>query len=147
MQALDRCGWPCTEKDLILLENEIRQADMYIQQAKDLQAAAKNRGSGLNDSDDDGGKNYDDAASVASSGSRKSFEGSDDFGIKNRRNVPLIDDDEEEDGDNDDEQRRLPDEMPQIDEERSESLALSARSNSSRHSDRSRSSSKLSARS
>lgn len=72
MQALDRSGWVCSEKDIILLENEIRQGEMYIQQAKDLQAAARSRGGGQEE--DDGGKAYDDAASVASSADGKQYE-------------------------------------------------------------------------
>jgi hypothetical protein len=62
MQALDRCGWPLSERDITLLESEIRQAEVYLQQADDLKAAAKDRGKSL-ESDLE---KYDDAASVAS---------------------------------------------------------------------------------
>lgn len=62
MQALDRCGWPIREQDIILLENEIKQGEVYIQQAKDLQAAGKDRGKSL----EVDLEKYDDAASIAS---------------------------------------------------------------------------------
>ncbi|ELT91033.1 hypothetical protein CAPTEDRAFT_168755 [Capitella teleta] len=44
MQALDRCDWPIREQDVVLLETEIRQAEVYLQQANDLKAAGKDRG-------------------------------------------------------------------------------------------------------
>ena len=36
MDALDRCGWPIEERNIILLENEINQARLYQKQADDL---------------------------------------------------------------------------------------------------------------
>ena len=70
MQALDRSGWPIREQDIMLLENEIKQGEIYIQQAKDLQEAGKNRGKSLQSDLE----KYDDAASVASGASDKQFE-------------------------------------------------------------------------
>ena len=35
-EALDRCGWPLPETDVVLLENEIHQAEIYIRQATEL---------------------------------------------------------------------------------------------------------------
>ena len=43
LQALDRCDWPAKEADVILLENEIRQGQTYVQQAKDLRDAAEGK--------------------------------------------------------------------------------------------------------
>ena len=37
MEALDRCGWPIKERNITLLEDEIKQARSYIQQADNLQ--------------------------------------------------------------------------------------------------------------
>ena len=35
-EALDRCGWPLPETDVVLLENEIHQGEIYIRQATQL---------------------------------------------------------------------------------------------------------------
>ena len=41
MQALDKSGWPISEQDVILLENEINKGESYIKQAMELENAAK----------------------------------------------------------------------------------------------------------
>ncbi|XP_070554779.1 von Willebrand factor A domain-containing protein 3B-like [Ptychodera flava] len=45
MQALDRLGWPISENDIVLLEEEIELAAKYIQQSKDLRKAAERKSS------------------------------------------------------------------------------------------------------
>ena len=40
MQALDKSGWRIREQDILLLESEIKQAQIYIRQAQDLMDSA-----------------------------------------------------------------------------------------------------------
>ena len=56
-KALDEAGWPVQERDVVLLESEIRQAQIYIKQAQDLL-------------DTSTAPKDDDARSVSSAGSR-----------------------------------------------------------------------------
>lgn len=60
-EALDRCGYPVSERDIQLLENEIKQATVYIKQARDLSKAAKDGGKGLNEQQEDEDKDKDEA--------------------------------------------------------------------------------------
>ena len=53
MDALDRCGAPVRLSDIQLLENEIRLADQYVEQADRLRKAAEKRGDGLPEYCDD----------------------------------------------------------------------------------------------
>ena len=64
MDALDRCGWPVEERNIILLENEIKQARSYIQQAENLQDMSKN---GEKDGGSDTGSARDSEVSTARS--------------------------------------------------------------------------------
>ena len=41
MSALEAAAWPMDEADILLLEREIEQAELYIQQARDLIAQRK----------------------------------------------------------------------------------------------------------
>ena len=45
MQALDQCGWPVSERDIQLLEKEIKQAEIYLQQSQELRNASVNKDS------------------------------------------------------------------------------------------------------
>ncbi len=54
MHALDRAGWPgVTERDIVLLEGEIRMAQENIERAYALQKAARNEVRANDDGDDD----------------------------------------------------------------------------------------------
>ena len=68
MKALQEANWPCSEHDIILLEEEIARGEKYLQQSKDLRKAA----SGGNDDDDL--TVYDDKASDVSGLSARSKE-------------------------------------------------------------------------
>jgi hypothetical protein len=47
MEALGRCGEPVRLSDIQLLENEMRLADQYAEQADRLRRAAEKHGEGL----------------------------------------------------------------------------------------------------
>ena len=54
MEALDRDGAPVRPQDIRLLDNEIRRAQQYMEQAQRLQAASRRCGEGLLDYHDEG---------------------------------------------------------------------------------------------
>lgn len=53
MEALDRCNAPVRLTDIQLLEDEIRLADQYKEQAVKLRRAAEKQGEGLPEYTDD----------------------------------------------------------------------------------------------
>ena len=52
LQALERCAWPVSQRDVILLETEAKQGEAYIQQARELEDAAMGKGLPRRDDDD-----------------------------------------------------------------------------------------------
>ena len=92
-EALTRCGWPVSEKDIQLLEREIKQAETYIRQAQDLQQAAKDGGKNLGETEDS--KDEDEEADKYSDVSKSSPR---QFEVSQR-----ISEEEEEEEDNSDE--------------------------------------------
>lgn len=78
MKALDRMGWPIRERDVVLLENEIRQGESYIKQAADLIKQTRGK-----EEDDE-----DDKISVASSGESTDAEVSDSDSHRHSRASP-----------------------------------------------------------
>ena len=44
LQALERSDWPISQRDVVLLENEMKQGEVYIQQAQELEDAALGKG-------------------------------------------------------------------------------------------------------
>ena len=36
MKSLDNCGWPITQNDVYLMEEEIKQAQSYLQQSANI---------------------------------------------------------------------------------------------------------------
>ena len=58
LEALDRDGAPLHPRDIHLLENEIRRAHQYMEQAERLRAASQSRGDGLPEYDDGSGSRH-----------------------------------------------------------------------------------------
>ncbi|KAK2176319.1 hypothetical protein NP493_671g01028 [Ridgeia piscesae] len=61
LQALERSDWPISQKDIVLLENEIKQGESYIQQAKELEEGAVTKGPLPEEEEGDGDKDNSDA--------------------------------------------------------------------------------------
>ena len=60
LQALERSDWPISQKDIVLLENEIKQGESYIQQAKELEEGAVTKGPLPEEVEGDGDKDNSD---------------------------------------------------------------------------------------
>lgn len=74
LEALENCSWPIKEKDVILLEGEIKQGEHYIEQAQKLTDEASNsaRRASVAHSDDEKASDDDDSPRSPRSSRRRS---------------------------------------------------------------------------